>query len=62
MTNINQYIEKYCIKHEVNPEVAKTHAMVKAAAEYYKSINGNKIYVSDTIDGCSGAVSGGDCK
>ena len=69
MSEIDQYIEKYCKKHEVTPEEARSHSVVKAVAEYYETVNIGKI---GTIDGeisvtginagCGGAELGGDCK
>lgn len=72
MTKLQEYIEKYCKKHEVTPEEARSHSVVKAVAEYYEAINIGKIGTIDgTIDGeisvteinagCGAAV-GGDCK
>ena len=48
MSEIDQYIEKYCKKHEVTPEEARSHSVVKAVAEYYETVNIGKI---GTIDG-----------
>ena len=48
MSKIDQYIEKYCKKHEVTPEEARSHSVVKAVAEYYETVNIGKI---GTIDG-----------
>lgn len=52
MSEIDQYIEKYCKKHEVTPEEARSHSVVKAVAEYYETVNVGKIGTIDgTIDG-----------
>lgn len=52
MTKLQEYIEKYCKKHEVTPEEARSHSMVKAVAEYYETVNIGKIGTIDgTIDG-----------
>ena len=48
MTKLQEYIEKYCKKHEVTPEEARSHSVVKAVAEYYETVNIGKI---STIDG-----------
>lgn len=48
MSEINEYIEKYCRKHEVTPDEARSHSVVKAVAEYYETANIGKI---GTIDG-----------
>lgn len=68
MSEIDQYIEKYCKKHEVTPEEARSHSVVKAVAEYYETVNIGKIgtidgeiSVTEINAGC-GAASGGDCK
>lgn len=69
MSEIDQYIEKYCKKHEVTPEEARSHSVVKAVAEYYETVNIGKIgtidgeiSVTEVNAGCSGAELGGDCK
>lgn len=68
MTKLQEYIEKYCKKHEVTPEEARSHSVVKAVAEYYETVNIGKIgtidgeiSVTEINAGC-GAASGGDCK
>lgn len=69
MSEIDQYIEKYCKKHEVTPEEARSHSVVKAVAEYYETVNIGKIgtidgeiSVTEINAGCGGAELGGDCK
>lgn len=64
MTKLQEYIEKYCKKHEVTPEEARSHSVVKAVAEYYETVNVGKIgTIDDTIDGeISVAEIGGNCK
>lgn len=64
MTKLQEYIEKYCKKHEVTPEEARNHSVVKAVAEYYETVNVGKIGTIDgTIDGeISVAEIGGNCK
>ena len=57
-----QYVDRYCTKEEVSPEVAFTHSVVRNAYEYYKDAESKKISVSELKAGCSGAVAGGDCK
>lgn len=48
MKEINEYIEKYCKKHEVDPEEARTHSTVRNAIQYYEHINDGKVV---NIDG-----------
>ena len=69
MTKLQEYIEKYCKKHEVTPEEARSHSVVKAVAEYYETVNIGKIgtidgeiSVTEINAGCGGAELGGDCK
>ena len=64
MTKLQEYIEKYCKKHEVTPEEARSHSVVKAVAEYYETVNIGKIGTIDgTIDGeISVTEIGGNCK
>ena len=62
MTKLQEYIEKYCKKHEVTPEEARSHSMVKSVAEYYEHVNDGKISVTEINAGCGGAELGGDCK
>ena len=56
------YVDGYCRKHEVSPDIAFTHRNVIDAYEYYKDAESKKISVSELKAGCSGAVAGGDCK
>lgn len=37
MTSYEQYLEKYCTKHECSVEVAKTHALCKEVEKYYQN-------------------------
>lgn len=53
--SFRQYVDKYCVKHEVTPEQAFEHATVRAAAEYYQ-----KAVVSKTV--AAEAEIGADCK
>ena len=69
MTKLQEYIEKYCKKHEVTPEEARSHSVVKAVAEYYETVNigeigtiDGEISVTEINVGCGGAELGGDCK
>ena len=58
MNDFDEYVRKYCVKHEVSPEEAKQHATVRAVASYYEE-QAKKHQCS--ING-SGVVTGGDCK
>ena len=42
MGAIDEYIDKYCKKHEIDKEEAKTHAIVKETQQYYKKIEQKK--------------------
>lgn len=35
-TQLNEYIRKYCLKHQVTEEEAKKHLMIKIAEQYYR--------------------------
>lgn len=62
MTDIEQYLEKYCKKEECSTDVAETHAICREVAAYYENpakYNVNKITIAF---GCGGAIPGGDCK
>lgn len=56
-----QYVDKYCVKHEIDRETAFTHSVIRNAYEYYLHVNDGKISVTEVNAGC-GAASGGDCK
>ena len=58
MELIEEYIEKYCRKHEISREEALTHACVKNYAEYLKSVENGKITTTDIKAGCGGANNG----
>ena len=63
MTNYEQYLERYCTKHECSVEVAKTHALCKEVEKYYQNPASYNLAQRNTIKvGCGGAISGGDCK
>lgn len=53
-----EYVDKYCAKHEVMPEIAFTHSVVRNAYEYYRDAEKGKISVSGFKAGCSGAEMG----
>lgn len=38
MAEIDDYIKKYCVKHEISREEAEKHAIVKEIAKYYKGV------------------------
>ena len=54
---MEEYIKKYCKKHEVSEETAKTHAIVEEVKIYYEDSAG-RVKKEVNIQ----AVSGGDCK
>ena len=39
MNDFEEYVARYCKKHEVTPEEAKTHALVKEVQAYYERLN-----------------------
>lgn len=43
--NFELYLERYCAKHKISPEVAKTHKLVQAVKEQYEEVEkyGDKI-------------------
>ena len=59
--DFKQYVDRYCVKHEIDRETAFTHSVIRNAFDYYKHVNDGKISVSEIKAGC-GAASGGDCK
>lgn len=48
--NINEYIDRYCKKHEVDRETAKTHLMVKLVSEYFKDRDKDKVVETAVVD------------
>lgn len=50
-----EYVERYCVKHEIDAKTALNHAMVQSVAEYYKNANKGKISVEKIDAGCGGA-------
>lgn len=38
-TDFEEYLEKYCSKHRVSPEVAKTHLVVQLVKQQYEGKN-----------------------
>lgn len=44
----HQYVDRYCVKHEIGLKTAFSHSVIINAAEYYKSAGKGKISVSDT--------------
>lgn len=43
MAYIDDYIKRYCVKHEISREEAEKHALVKEVAKYYEYANKGKI-------------------
>lgn len=63
MGDFEHYLEGYCKKHECTAEAAETHAICREVAEYYENPARYNIATITRINaGCSGAISGGDCK
>lgn len=60
MADIDVYIESYCKKEKVDAETAKTHAIVKEVAKYYKDAKKGKITVEEIKAGCGSAGQGGE--
>lgn len=50
--NIEEYTRRYCIKHEVSPDEAITHSMVRYTTEYYEEQEKDKVD-EPVITGCS---------
>lgn len=61
MDKLDEYIQRYCTKHEISREEAESHVVVKEYAKYVKDAEKGKISVTEINAGC-GAASGGDCK
>ena len=55
------YVDQYCVKHDIDREAAFTHSVIRNAYEYYENAEKGKISVTEVKAGC-GAASGGDCK
>ena len=60
MAEIDEYIEKYCVKHKISREEAEKHALVKETAKYYEDANKGKISVTEIKAGCGSAGKGGE--
>ena len=49
--DFKEYVDKYCTKHRISPEVAFTHELLKGIAMMYqaqaeiKRLGGNKRYI-----------------
>ncbi len=58
-----QYVDKYCVKHEIDRETAFTHSVIRNAYEYYENAEKGKISVTEVKAGCGGASAEiGECK
>lgn len=55
MAEIDEYIKRYCVKHEISREEAEKHALVKEAAKYYEDANKGEISVTEIKAGCGSA-------
>ena len=53
--SFKQYVDRYCVKHEIDRETALTHSVIRNAAEYYKGAEKGKIGVVQMDAGCGGA-------
>lgn len=60
-TGFREYVDRYCVKHEIGRDAAFNHSVIRNAYEYYKDAEKGKISVSEVNAGC-GAGIGGDCK
>ena len=60
MAEIDDYIKKYCVKHEISREEAEKHAIVKEIAKYYDDVKTGKISVTKMEAGCGSAGQGGE--
>ena len=54
MDALEEYIKRYCVKHEVSREEALTHACVKNYMEYLKTAENDKIEETTIKAGCGG--------
>lgn len=41
--DFNAYVERYCKKHQITPEEAKEHLLVKEVRKYYESEEGGLV-------------------
>ena len=60
MAEIDDYIKKYCVKHEISREEAEKHAIVKEIAKNYEDVKTGKISVTKMAAGCGSAGQGGE--
>lgn len=56
--DFKQYVDRYCVKQEIDREAAFEHSVIRNAFDYYKHVNDGKISVTEIVAGC-GAASGG---
>lgn len=57
------YVDRYCVKHEVSTEEALTHSTVRNAYEYYLEADRKKATTITVKAGCGGAgAEMGECK
>lgn len=59
---LDEYLRRYCEKHEISREEAEQHVIVKEYAKYLKDAEKDKISVAEINAGCGGAELGGNCK
>ena len=60
---IRNYVDRYCVKHEIDLETAFTHSVIRNAYEYYENAEKGKISVTEVKAGCGGAgAEMGECK
>lgn len=43
MSRFEEYLQKYCKKHEVTPEEAKEHMLVREVKVYYDELEGDEM-------------------
>lgn len=60
MAEIDEYIKRYCKDQKIDAETAKTHALVKEVAKYYKDAKKDVITVEEIKAGCGSAGQGGE--
>lgn len=60
MAEIDEYIKKYCVKHEISREEAEKHTIVKEIAKYYEDAKKGEISVTEIKAGCGSAGQGGE--
>ena len=52
MEKLDEYLRRYCEKHEISRDEAMTHALVKEYAKYAEDAEKGKISVDSMKAGC----------